>query len=468
MRFENIQEFSVDDLLLDEGNYRFRKASDQQACIEKIYSSNPVYFSNLMGSIAEDDLGELLLVYLHDDEAIVLDGNRRTAAIKVLWNPDLAPTPSLKKKAERLASSTKFDFERIQAQVSKHQDKIYQTVYERHASGNGSRRLSWSAIAAARFRLDQKILDDNTNWHATALIFALEAKNSEISDFIDSKDYSHEVFTRVVRAAISRRIISKSIFSDKDMRIKKQPKKLIQVALKMAQVFVDAIQSRELSLSRKGDSYADANKIDQFLSPYEKPADDNGDLSSIDEYDTVSADEVSNDKGNSEAIKGTQGNPSSNEPSVDNSDEETSPKLKPSSKIEKSAEITRALSKLESSKMGQLYSSLCGIPLRPHASLMCVGAWTFLEVLATLAGKKADVALEGFYQSKINEWFKDKGEKAELRSSIKYLVEEGNVIKHGGTAHSPDARHLSIHFKILEPLLLEMIALAVKKKLTRV
>ena len=35
MRFEEIQPFSIDDLLLDEDNYRFTKAQDQKACIKK-------------------------------------------------------------------------------------------------------------------------------------------------------------------------------------------------------------------------------------------------------------------------------------------------------------------------------------------------------------------------------------------------------------------------------------------------
>ena len=357
MRFGDTQEFSIDDLLLDEGNYRFRKASDQQACIEKIYSSNPTYFSNLMTSIAEDDLGELLLVYLHDGEAVVLDGNRRTAAIKVLRNPDLAPTSALKKKAERLASATNFDFDRIQAQVSEHQDKIYQTVYERHASGNGSRRLSWSAIAAARFRFDQKILDDNTNWHATALIFALEAKNSGISDFIDSKDYSHEVFTRVVRAAISKGIISKSIFSDKDMRIKNQPKKQIEVALKMAQVFLDAIQSKELSLSRKGDSYADANKIDEFLSPYEKPTSSGNAQSSSDGDESGESDNCSSDVGGSDDSASSQNNHGSDDLGDETPDNNKGSKPKPSPKIIKSRELTVAIHTLGSVKLCLLYTS---------------------------------------------------------------------------------------------------------------
>ncbi|MBD3654299.1 hypothetical protein [Kangiella sp.] len=458
MRFANIDSFGVDELLLDEGNYRFRKAPDQQACIEKIYRSNPAYFSNLMTSIAEDDLGELLLVWMDDGEAIVLDGNRRSAVIKVLWNPDLAPTASLKKKAELLAAKTQFDFDNIQAQVSESKEKIYKTVYERHASSNGSRRISWSAIAAARFRYDWKIADNNQYWHATALIFELESNSPEISEFIDSKDYSHEVFTRVVRAALSRGIISKNIFSEKDMRIKKRPKKLIDDAIDKAQILLTSIKNKELSLSRKGSTYADADKIEEYLSQFnvveEKDAKKEG--ASSEQSNTQNTQEDSKNNNNTD-------NSESGSNQNGNTNDEQSSNGNPPPKIPMSVNITSAVNLLGSDKLDQLYSSLCTISLRKHATLMMVGAWTFLEALATLAGKGANTGLESFYNTKINEWYKDKGEKAEFKSSVKYIVDEGNVIKHGQIAHSFDARHLAVHFQIIEPLLLKTIKFAANK-----
>tara|TARA_A100001391_G_scaffold204946_2_gene202674 strand:+ start:692 stop:2107 length:1416 start_codon:yes stop_codon:yes gene_type:complete len=470
MRFGEIKNFSIDDLLLDEGNYRFRKAPDQNACIEKIYRSNSQYFSNLMTSIAEDDLGEPLLVFLRDGESIVLDGNRRTAAIKVLRDPELAPTSALKKKAETLLKKTSFDFEHIQAQVSSSKEAIYKTVYERHASSNGSRRLSWSAIAAARFRLDQNILEENGDWHATALIFELENRDSELSDFIDSKGYSHEVFTRIVRAAIKRGIIPKSVFNERDMRIKKNPRKTIKDALEKAKIFLESIKNKELSLSRKENGYADASKIDDYLSQFEctevdshNAVEDKADVDGEGEY-TEWGDSASNDRsGDYEHKDEVEFDIEHDEgPSSENYESRNYRRI--TNTIIKSEKIEKALHKLGSQKLDQLYTSLCSIALRPHASLMCVGAWTFLESLASLSGKSANIAFEGFYTSKINEWYSDKGEKAELRRSVKYIADEGNVIKHGSFIHSPDARHLSQHFSILEPVFLKMIEIALKKQ----
>ena len=56
MRFDTIEEFDIEELLLDKGNYRIREVSDQEDCIYKIYSKRPKNFRNMMKSLAEDDL----------------------------------------------------------------------------------------------------------------------------------------------------------------------------------------------------------------------------------------------------------------------------------------------------------------------------------------------------------------------------------------------------------------------------
>ncbi|MFQ6370988.1 hypothetical protein [Shewanella sp. YIC-542] len=462
MRFAEIKSFSIDDLMLDEGNYRFRKASDQQACIEKIYRSNPTYFSNLMTSLAEEDLGEPLLVYSAEHDAVVLDGNRRTAALKVIRTPELAPTPALKKKAEGLLAKTLFDFDAIHAQVSDSKDKIYQTVYERHASGNGSRRLNWSAIAAARFRFDQKITDDSASWHSTALIFALESKHPDISDFIDGREYSHEVFTRIVRSAISKGIISKDIFIEKQMRLSKQHKNLVDDALNKSKTFLESIKNKELSLSRVGDSYADADKISRYLEKFSLPdvnklSDSNGNNGKTESNSSRSQSTNSNNGGNS------------NDLNVDNSNKNESSnsgKVKTTSlprTIVVSEPFFTELKKLNSSKLEEFYNSLCKISLKSHGSLMCICVWTFIEILSTLLGKEANTSLDGFYKSKINEWYNDKGVRAELKSAIDYIAQQGNLMKHSSVIHSPDSRHLAVHFKAVEPLLLKTIESILQK-----
>ena len=153
MRFKDIKKYKVSDLLLDEDNYRFMAAIDQPACVQKIYSKSPANFKNMMTSIAEDDLGELLLVYMHKGKNIVLDGNRRLAAFKVLNDPDkYAPSDAMRKYAKTLLAEHEVNLSDIQAQVSNDKQLIYKTVYERHAAGQGKSRLDWTAYIAIRKR----------------------------------------------------------------------------------------------------------------------------------------------------------------------------------------------------------------------------------------------------------------------------------------------------------------------------
>jgi hypothetical protein len=94
-----------------------------------------------MKSIAEDDLGETLLVYTNEDGTnIVADGNRRLSALKVLHDDDYAPTDTIKAYAQELREANTLDFTSIQAQVSSNKELVAKTVHERHSGGgNGPR-----------------------------------------------------------------------------------------------------------------------------------------------------------------------------------------------------------------------------------------------------------------------------------------------------------------------------------------
>eukprot|EP01037_Dinobryon_pediforme_P000919 gene919-926_t len=250
------------------GNYRFKEAEDQKSCIVKIYSANPTYFKNLMSSIAEDNLGELLLVYKDGEKNIVLDGNRRLAALKVLNNPQkFSPSTAIKDHADALLKAYTVDLANVSAQVSNDKQLIYKTVYERHAAGQGKARINWSAYGAARFRYDQK-MEDGNEWYAIALLLETESKHPEWTAFMDSGDYSHEVFRRIFRAAQDKGVISNSIFSGRHQRIKSTAdKKLVKDAIEKVTRFLEAMRNKDLSLSRSG-KYADKASVDAFVEQF--------------------------------------------------------------------------------------------------------------------------------------------------------------------------------------------------------
>ena len=444
MRFKNIKKFKVDDLLLDEDNYRFKAASNQKACIEKIYLSNPPYFKNMMASVAEDDLGELLLVYQNRNEYIALDGNRRLAALKVLSDPKkYAPSEAIKDHANTLLASHKVDLTDIQAQVSDDKQLIFKTVYERHAAGHGKSRIGWSAYGAARFRYDQQI-EDGSDWYSIALLLETEKKHPKWTDFIDSGDYSHEVFRRIFKGALDRGSISRSLFSDRNQRIKASvDKKLLKDATDKVSSFLTAMQNKDLSLSRSG-KYADKESVDAYVGQFSLSP-DNARAKPPSGAQPAATGTSSTTNGTSAATATTSGTTSSQ------------PQDKKTYGLDKSDKLAKKLSASKSQKLIGLYKSLCTVSLDKHPQLLYAGAWSFFESLSSLMGKPEGTPFDSYLGSFMNNAGYTRTQKKDFAKPLKDISDTGNLNKHSGTYHSTTAFQLRADFVTLEPLILSLL-----------
>lgn len=476
MRFDRIAEFQIDDLSLDEENYRFTKAEDQQACINKIYNSNPPYFRGLMQSISEDDLGEPLLVFQKGDHNIVADGNRRLSAMKVLHSGKYAPNDSLRDFARQLREGTKVDFNKIQAQVSDNQSLIARTVYERHSGGkNGTSRIPWNAYAAARFGFDES-LGESKEWHIMALLTKTEEDNPSIIPFVDSNDFSYEVFRRVIRAAINKGRISQNIFSERGERIKKTARAdLVTDAVSKTHKFLLAMVEKQITLSRKdGENYADKETVDRFieefsLSPDNKELED-AKPSSADGETTDTP--TSENSGNSDQTE-TDVNDDDGENGTDETQQnsssgaDTSSPTSTSSVVEygvgESKEVHSKLQKLKSKKLTGLYNSLCKVSLNQHPALMYVGAWSFFEVLAKLAGNSSQ-EFPAFYRNKFQSFNIEKQTGKDCGQALDEISRYGNATKHSKNATPLSAIQLKNSFEVLEPLIVAAVEEATKLK----
>lgn len=463
MRFKDIKNFKVSDLLLDQDNYRFKEAPNQKECIEKIYNANQQYFKNLMSSIAEDDLGELLLVYKNGTKNIVLDGNRRLAALKVLNDPKtLAPNDSVKLHAEDLLKKHKIDFSSIQGQVSSNKQLIFKTVYERHAAGQGRSRINWSAYGAARFRYDQQMEEDK-EWYSVALLLETERVNPTWTEFIDSSEYSHEVFRRIFKSAMDKGVISRTIFSDRNQRLKTTAdKKLIKDATDKVSRFLESMQNKDLSLSRSG-KYADKASVDAYISQFtlspdnarSKPPSSAGSQSSTGQSSTNNT-----NSGGAASSAGSQSNSS-------NAGSTTSPSRdKQGYGIDVSEAISQKLAESKSKKLIGLYKSLCTVSLTQHPQLLYVGAWCFFETLSTLIGKPDTTSFTSFLGSKMNEpaFGYNKSKKKDYGDTLEDISKKGNLNKHSGIYHTAGAEQLRIDFATLETFILALLEIYISKK----
>ena len=98
-------ELSIDELILDSGNPRLGPTSSQSEALASIVRLNPGHFRNLMASIRDEGLdpGDSLYVIRSDDgqDFVVLEGNRRLSALKVLRNPDVLAGTDLSEGTKR-------------------------------------------------------------------------------------------------------------------------------------------------------------------------------------------------------------------------------------------------------------------------------------------------------------------------------------------------------------------------------
>lgn len=170
------EQISVERLDLDTSNPRIAKAGSQREALQRILDDQKTKLAVLAEDIAENGLNptDRWIVMQHDDNGhyIVLEGNRRLAAIKLLNNPavlrDLDVSPSLRKRFESLAamynSSTA---DTIDCHVVADRTEAERWIQQRHTGENGGKGIAaWSGLAAARFRGDNPALQ--------ALDFVLE------------------------------------------------------------------------------------------------------------------------------------------------------------------------------------------------------------------------------------------------------------------------------------------------------
>jgi hypothetical protein len=469
MRFDKIQRFKVDELLLDEGNYRFTKAANQPSCVSKIHDSNVPYFRLLMKSVAEDDLGEPLLVYRTNGENIVADGNRRLSVLKVLHNDDFAPTESIKHLAEELRTKHKISFSKIQAQVTEDKSLVSRTVYERHSGGkNGTNRIPWNAYAAARFGFVEQV-GDNKEWRLMALLAKTEQRNSFISPFIDGSDFSFEVFRRIVRTALHKGKISEVIFSERGERIKKSaPSNLVKDAVNKTCSFLVAMQKKELTLSRQGENYADKITVDKFVEKFGLSP-DNQKL----ENTKLNADQpgIGGDSASDTQTEGNVERSPDSMPDVGDASSEGEQSFSVDDKgfdsqvgangVNKSEAILEALKALKSAKLNNLYNSLYIVSLRQHSVLMYAGAWSFFEVLSRLMGNEKD-SFPAYFRSQMKDLGITNAEKKDIGVALDDILKYGNATKHGKRYFRADSLQLRIDFDVLEPLILAAIRKSTK------
>jgi hypothetical protein len=163
-------DLAVEDLILDLANPRLGGVAGQAAALQGLVDLGIVYFRNLMLSIKANGLDPGDSFYLIADDQdpsayIVVDGNRRLAALKALVEPAILSTLKLPAGQQRTLVKAAEDFDRnsitsvscILFEDRASADPWIERRHGRDLAGEG--RLTWSPLEIERFQKDRSTLD---------------------------------------------------------------------------------------------------------------------------------------------------------------------------------------------------------------------------------------------------------------------------------------------------------------------
>lgn len=152
----------IGSLLLDQENPRIPPVGSQRDALQQVIDDQQEKLANLADSIVEEGLSPIDLWFVErsatqSDKWIVLEGNRRIAALKILDNPNvlsgLTLSNSLKKRLDNAAKSFKKDTVEPVSCVETTREDANPCIQRRHTGEDDGRGLvGWDGQASARFR----------------------------------------------------------------------------------------------------------------------------------------------------------------------------------------------------------------------------------------------------------------------------------------------------------------------------
>lgn len=462
MRFTETSFYHINELTLDQENYRFGLAKSQKECIDLIYQDSPESFKNLFNDLVKNNIGDYPLVYLNDDQRIVFDGNRRISILKIINDPNLAPTDSIRQLALKVdKKSLPFNLSKIGCFISTNKEDILKTVYERHAAGQGISRINWSAFATAKFRYEQTV--DDSDWRATAILLYLANTDNEVNEMINSPIFYFETFKRLIRYAYSNGYLHFHIFNEEKNTLNTEGP-YFDLGLKLTKSLLERIKNQEVGLSR-GKNFASKEFLNSLFSFHykkvteekppriKKPQQKKEFVENVNTSDValISVNDAKQEKDVEEFVL-------SNPIPTNAPQKPTSVMLKKPSyakKIHKNDSLVKAINDLKVNKFNALYRSLLKIDPIEHPLLAVVGIWSLLDSLAHCLMPKNTTEFSAFFNSKLN--ISNKEEKKVIKAIFEFFLHEGNFNKHSGNYSSLNGIEICEKFNTIQPYIAEII-----------
>ena len=155
----NIKEIEIKNLLINTENPRFEPVQDQQSAIDTMLTDKRSNLKNLAKDIAEKGLnpGELLYVTKENKKYIVLEGNRRVTAIKLITDPQLVRNNAKNKKFFQDLNNKPVNKSllKLNCVVFNNKKDAEHWIKLRHTGeNNGVGTVTWDTESQERYRSD--------------------------------------------------------------------------------------------------------------------------------------------------------------------------------------------------------------------------------------------------------------------------------------------------------------------------
>jgi hypothetical protein len=413
---------AIDRIFLDVENPRHKPFENQGEVIAYLCKYEDVYpLAKDIVNIGLNPLERFALIPVELTESgaestyTVAEGNRRMCALKLLYDPELAPA-DLRSNFKKLNEENTYDFSLVPATIFEER-ALAKIWLERIHSGTqgGAGRKEWNAEQKTRFTGDTK------NATAQALLDYAEAKN-----IISSEDRNGKLTT-------VQRYLSNSLVKD---------------ALGIANGVEAFTRTRpesdfDLALTKFVNDLIVGKKVSSRLNKVH-----------IEDY----ARELSSTTG----LSNTRIDP---EPIVQDKPKDPGNKRKarPPRKPQKPKHINyekaiyTGLQTLGGAKLPSLYYSICDIPFENHTPLLSVGVWSFFESLTAHMGRDEKTDFVSFFSKQKVSYYGLGDTFKAITDSLKRIQSAGNTTKHHNISANFNGEQLANDMDTLKGLILKCI-----------
>jgi hypothetical protein len=425
----------VERIFLHLSNPRFEEVETEDEAIERLCSEEDVraLAADIVSLNSINPLELLALVPVPKSKNksskvagyIVVEGNRRICALKLLNDPERAPS-KYKKAFKELAKKWTDPFDTVAGETFEKYEDAKVWIQRNHSGfAGGVGRKVWSPEQQRRFTGG--------------------ARNKIAQDMLDYAE-EHGFLTAEERKR-------KLTTVDRFVR-----NKIFQEAIGYV------IQGDEIKITRPRADYD--KQLKRFIRDIVAGKDDSG--KPFSRYYQPAVDEYSRQLAASTDLSGKRNPPTPINKGGKGKGKEPPPKPnrpKNATSVRVDPDLEQALERLGNKKLQSLYYSIVRLPLKDHAPLVYVGVWSFIETLCNIIGKSEKTSFIAYLsKQKLTSLGLPASEtKTSKKRALQNISDLGNSTKHDPIAGAFNGAQLDNDMETLKAILVKLTEEAISK-----